>query len=483
MPDDKSGRDSEHSSNSSILTEETLNHSFDSKERYANNDSSPDDNMAASLQSEKTELSDDTAALRDMLPKSFLQLQGISIGNFNMGCNFNIAAAISIMISYDLMMLAIQEHTPWNRTLSDGEKTSIERHCDKWGYFVYITKLQIIIFDKRIQACHRETNTYEDGRIAEHRFAISDQQHVTFIPVYGIPHCPGNMRGLSADATTENEKIQQMTALRDKLKNILHKAKREADITYVLGDLQDTPDNSNVFHYGSCRIAKHPLGIVRTCENEGLFCSMYQHIENQEKPIVSRHGTKGGRFIDGTYTCAQGLTTISGITIVKDTGINSDHDLVISKVDLGIEQLQVSKDKEERINFKKIMNIPVHIGPGDDHPTLNTTVYKGSDFQLHADLYTTLQQVVEDPTTRILARITEIADRLQTFENDIITRTRLEINEQEQKEGKLLQRTAADADRLNSASQDFFTLVHDLCREADLASHVPIIPGGKQKII
>ena len=135
-----------------------------------------------------------------------------------------------------------------------------------------------------------------------------------------------------------------MTELRDQLKSILNKAQRRSDIIYVMGDLQDTPDNSNTFHYGSCRIAKHPLGIVKTCENADLLCSVYHHSEHMEKPIISRHGTKGGRFIDGTYTCIQGMEKVTGITIVKDTGINSDHDLVISKLDLGIEKFQVSNE-------------------------------------------------------------------------------------------------------------------------------------------
>jgi hypothetical protein len=54
-----------------------------------------------------------------LLSKSFLQLKGISVANYNMGCNFSIASSIRLMIQYDLHILAIQEHTPWNRELSD----------------------------------------------------------------------------------------------------------------------------------------------------------------------------------------------------------------------------------------------------------------------------------------------------------------------------------------------------------------------------
>ena len=51
------------------------------------------------------------------------------------------------------------------------------------------------------------------------------------------------------------------------------------------------------------------------------------------------------------YTTAQGLNYVTGITIVQDTGILSDHDMVISKLDLGIESFSISTEKEEWFNF------------------------------------------------------------------------------------------------------------------------------------
>jgi hypothetical protein len=99
---------------------------------------------------------------------------------------------------------------------------------------------------------------------------------------------------------------------------------------YVFGELQDTPNNSKVFHYGPGQIPKHPLGIVKTCESLGLECTIYQHWESLEKPIISCHGSKGGRFIDGMYVRKQELPFIEGITIIHDTGIHSDHSLIIS---------------------------------------------------------------------------------------------------------------------------------------------------------
>jgi hypothetical protein len=86
----------------------------------------------------------------DKLPKSFLQLKGIILGNFIMGCNFHVSEAIWIMIQYNVSILAIQEHTAWNMELQHFELASIERHCNKWGYFAVISKLQLIIIDKQL---------------------------------------------------------------------------------------------------------------------------------------------------------------------------------------------------------------------------------------------------------------------------------------------------------------------------------------------
>jgi hypothetical protein len=79
---------------------------------------------------------------------SFLQLSGIIVGNYNMGCNFHISTAIRIMIQHNISILAIQEHIAWNRNLMEYEIKSIKKHCDKWGYFVNISKLQVLIIDK-----------------------------------------------------------------------------------------------------------------------------------------------------------------------------------------------------------------------------------------------------------------------------------------------------------------------------------------------
>jgi len=59
--------------------------------------------------------STDTFQNGDKLPKSFLQLKGISVAKFKMGCNFHILPALQIKIKYSITILAIQQHTAWNR--------------------------------------------------------------------------------------------------------------------------------------------------------------------------------------------------------------------------------------------------------------------------------------------------------------------------------------------------------------------------------
>jgi len=412
----------------------------------------------------------------DSLPKSFLQLRGISVGNFNMQCNFRVEAAIRIMLQYKIDILAIQEHTPWNRELLDGEINSIKRHCEMYGFVAVISKLQILIIDKQLQACLRDTQTFEDGRICTSRFEISDNNFVTFVPVYGIPHSGGERLTQNIEENNENTRLQQQYKIRDKLQTIIRKANKTNDIVFILGDLQDTPDNTKKFHYGSCRLPKHPLGIVKTCEDADLSCSVYKFLQDLERPIVSRHGSKGGRFIDGLYTCSRGLDKLTGISIIQDSGIYSDHSLIINKIDLGIEPFQISKAKEERIDFRKIMNIPMHIKPGDTHPSLNDSVFHGVDYQAHAALYDTLQETVHDVKHNFIERITTIGKTLENMEHDIIAHTRVSITPDEQKAGKLITRTTNNATIINTASTDFFALITDICREAHLASNVTILP-------
>jgi len=242
--------------------------------------------------------------------------------------------------------------------------------------------------------------------------------------VYGYPHSPSNCSKQQLEAYDEYSILKKMRQLKKLLKPIIMKARDTNQLIYIYGDLQDTLDHSRAFFYGNSNIAKHPLGIVHTCENLGLQCTIYQHMDSMSKPVISRHGAKGGRFIDVMYTLPQGLSYIQGITIVTDTGIFSDHhDLVISKFDLGIKRFKISEEKEERIDYKSIMNIPMTIKLGTDHPVINDSVYKGLQYQQHVALYNQIQEICKSPDHGIIDRIEDIEGRLRDFEIEVIDRT------------------------------------------------------------
>jgi hypothetical protein len=72
-------------------------------------------------------------------------------------------------------------------------------------------------------------------------------------------------------------------------------------------------------------------------------------------------------------------------------------------------------------------------------------------------------------------RIKNIQQMLSSSEEEVIAQMKACINEDDQRAGKLIQRTIRDSEILNSASNAFFTLIGDICRDAGLASKVPII--------
>jgi len=90
------------------------------------------------------------------------------------------------------------------------------------------------------------------------------------------------------------------------------------------------PDNSVIFNQGKCRIKKHPLGFVQLCEEQGMTCTMYQFIKDDQSVWISRHGSKGACSIDGCYMDKRGMKRIKWVTIITDTGIASDHDMHIN---------------------------------------------------------------------------------------------------------------------------------------------------------
>jgi len=321
---------------------------------------------------------------------------------------------------HQVFILAIQEHTAWRRELTEAEKTSYQRTCNRYGFLIFISKLQIIMVDKQLTACIRETDIHEEGRIIRLRLEIATNQYVNFIATYGYPHSPKNRSKSVMEITDENTILQKMRQLNNILTNILKKAMDQNELMFVFGDQQDTPDRSKAFSYSPNNIIKHPLGIVQTCENEGLECTINKFMESMHKPIISRHGTKGGRFIDGMYALKQAHSFITGITIVEDTGIFSDHNLVISKCDLGLQQFSISMQKEEKIDFRRILNIPMSKDTTSNHPILSDSVYKGIMYQEHAKLYNHVQDTVLDKDHGIMLKIDAIKQKLEEYEQHII---------------------------------------------------------------
>lgn len=99
------------------------------------------------------------------------------------------------------------------------------------------------------------------------------KQHALFTSVYGIPHHGEEKLKFNSREFEESDILQKMKGIQENLKKVLNTAKTNGDITYVFGDLQDTPDNSKNFRYGPSRISTHPLGIVKTCEDCSLSCN------------------------------------------------------------------------------------------------------------------------------------------------------------------------------------------------------------------
>lgn len=82
--------------------------------------------------------------------------------------------------------------------------------------------------------------------------------------------------------------------------------------------------------------------------------------------------------------------------MISDVGISLDHMLVINKINLGIENYEISKNHEDWVYFKRIMNIPVHVKA---NPSLNENVYKRADFWVHEQLYNNFKKTAISPST------------------------------------------------------------------------------------
>jgi hypothetical protein len=93
------------------------------------------------------------------------------------------------------------------------------------------------------------------------------------------------------------------------------------------------------------------------------------------------------------------------------------------------------------------------------------------NFREHAQLYDSLCKTVNDPSNNFMDRIQDKQEKA------VIAHTKANISREDQINGKLIQRSSHDAIIINEAASKFFTLVNDICRKAELATTVPIIPS------
>jgi hypothetical protein len=95
-------------------------------------------------------------------------------------------------------------------------------------------------------------------------------------------------------------------------------------------------------------------------------------------------------------------------------------------------------------------------------------------------LYDRLQKIVNDTFNGFTDRNNEIHLQLADLEKDVINHTKTCMTRKDKSAGNLI-RTTNDANIINNASSQFFTLVNDMCHAVGLASGVPIIPSNSIK--
>jgi hypothetical protein len=84
------------------LTTEPDEDSFSSETHSVTDETNGLSSLDPSHVSKRSNYTQETPVNGDNIPKSFLQLQGITIGNYNMACNFHVSAALKIMAHYKL---------------------------------------------------------------------------------------------------------------------------------------------------------------------------------------------------------------------------------------------------------------------------------------------------------------------------------------------------------------------------------------------
>jgi len=101
---------------------------------------------------------------------------------------------------------------------------------------------------------------------------------------------------------------------------------------YVLSDLQDTLDNTDMFNIRKCCLKEQKDGIINACEENKMSCTMYKFAGPSNR-FMSQYDTQGGCFIDGCYTTNGGLKYVRWVHMEEATGISSDHIMHVNCID------------------------------------------------------------------------------------------------------------------------------------------------------
>jgi hypothetical protein len=92
--------------------------------------------------------------------------------------------------------------------------------------------------------------------------------------------------------------------------------------------------------------------------------------------------------------------------------------------------------------------------------------------------YSELQQIANEPNNNFQHRIQNIHSKLEKLERNIINHTMSTVSTEDQKNGKLIERTPEDAKIINDTSAEFVSLIKDICRKAGLASQAYVVPSN-----
>lgn len=102
-------------------------------------------------------------------------------------------------------------------------------------------------------------------------------------------------------------------------------------------------------------------------------------------------------------------------------------------------------------------------------------MYKGSEYQGHAELYNCLQRTIKDQKMNFMEWVKDVKNQLEDLEKQVIYRTKSSVSLEDQANGKLVHRLPTDAKMINDSSMQYFTIIYDICRQINLNMMIPVI--------